>query len=327
MRRRQFVGALGATAAIWPLSARAQLPGRIYRIGYLSLGSPAAEATRFDAFKAGLAGLGYVEGRNLIIETRWLDGRKYDDLAGLADQLVLQKPDVIVTATTPGVSAVNRATTAIPIVFASVGDAVATGLVSSLARPGGNVTGTSYFLPELGAKRIELLKEAMPGLTKAGILYNSTNRAAEAVLAAVRRSALALKIDLSEYGVREPGDLEEIFAAMAAKSVGAVVITEDPMLIYHSEALAKLALRHRLATCGFPESAQVGGFAAFGIDFVQLWRQAATFVDKILRGAKPSDLPVELATKFVTAVNLKTAKAIGIDVPTSLLLRADQVFE
>jgi putative tryptophan/tyrosine transport system substrate-binding protein len=327
MKRREFITLLGGAAVVWPSAASPQQADKLYRIGYLSLGSPAAEATRFNAFRAGLAAFGYVEGKNLVIETRWLNGGKYDQLAELAAQLADLKVDVIVTATTPGVSAVERATTTIPIVFASVGDAVAVGLVSSLARPGGNVTGTSYFLPELAAKRLELLKEAIPGLVQAGVLFNPANPAAQPVLAAMRLTAQSLKLELSEFAAREASDLEAVFAAMAAKPVGALVVTEDPMLIYNSEACANLALKHRIASCGFPEIAQAGGFAAYGIDFVDLWRRAATFVDKILKGAKPADLPVEQATKFVTMVNLKTAKAIGVEVPTSLLARVDAVIE
>jgi putative ABC transport system substrate-binding protein len=327
MRRRDFISFLGGAAAAWPLAARAQQPNKVHRIGYLSLGSPAAEATRFNAFRAGLAALGYVEGKNLAIETRWLEAGKYDQLAELAAQLVDLKVDVIVTYATPGVSAAKRATKTIPIVFATVGDAVAVGVVSSLARPGGNVTGNTYFLPELAAKRLELLKDAIPGLVQAGVLFNPANPATEPVLSAMRLTAQSLKLELSEFAAREPADLEGAFAAMAAKPVGAFVIPEDPMLIYNAEASAKLALKYRLAACSFLEFAQVGGFAAYGIDFPDMWRHAAVFVDKILKGAKPADLPVEQATKFVTMVNLRTAQAIGVEVPTSLLLRADEVIE
>ncbi|MFI5011039.1 MAG: ABC transporter substrate-binding protein [Hyphomicrobiales bacterium] len=326
MRRRDLMALMGGVA-MWPLAARAQQAGNVHRIGYLSLGSPAAEATRFDAFRAGLAALGYVEGKNLVIETRWLEGGKYDRLAALAAQLVDLKVDVIVTYATPGVSAAQRATKTIPIVFATVGDAVAMGLVSSLARPGGNVTGTSYFLPELASKRLELVKEAIPGLAQAGVLFNPANPAAEPVLAAMRLTAQSLKVELSEFAAREATDLEGAFAAMDAKPVGAVVITEDPMLIYSTEASAKLALKHRLASCGFPEFAQAGGLVAYGIDFPDMWRRAAVFVDKILKGARPADLPVEQATKFVTIVNLKTAKAIGVEVPATMLAQADEVIE
>ena len=327
MKRREFIRLLGSAATSWPLAARAQQADKVYRIGYLSLGSPTAEATRFNAFRAGLAALGYVEGKNLTIETRWLEGGKYDQLAELAAQLVDLKVDVIVTYTTPGVLAAKRATTTIPIVMAVVADALASGLVSSLARPGGNVTGMTYFVPELAAKRLELLKDSVPSLLQAGVLFNSANPSHEPVLSAMRLTAQALKLELVEFAVREVADLEGAFAAMAAKPVGAVVITEDPVLIYNAEAGAKFALRYRLASCGFIEFAQAGGLVGYGIDYLDMWRYAATFVDKILKGAKTADLPVERATKFLTIVNLMTTKAIGVELPTSLLLRADQVIE
>ena len=245
----------------------------------------------------------------------------------MATQLVDLEVEVIVTYATPGVSAARHATSTIPIVFATVGDAVAVGLVASLARPGGNVTGTSYFLPELAAKRLALLKEAVPGLARAGVLFNPANPAAEPVLSAMRLTAQSLKIELSGLAVREASELASAFAAMAQGPAGAVAIAEDPMLIYNAPLIAKLALEHRLASCGFPEFAEAGGLLAFGIDFPEMWRHAAVFVDKILRGAKPADLPVEQATRFVTLVNLKVAKAIGIEVPASLLQRADEVIE
>jgi putative ABC transport system substrate-binding protein len=189
------------------------------------------------------------------------------------------------------------------------------------------VTGLTFLLPELASKRLELLKEAIPGLAQAGVLVNSASTVREPLLAAIKLTAQSLKLELSEFAVRESADLESAFAAMAAKPVGAFVITEDPVLIYNPEISAKLALKYRLASCGFPELVQAGGFVAYGVDFPDLWGRAAAFVDKILKGAKPQDLPVEQPTKFSTTVNLKTAKLIGIEVPTSLLLRADEVIE
>jgi putative tryptophan/tyrosine transport system substrate-binding protein len=326
MRRRDFVTLFGSAAVAWPLAARAQQLNN-YRIGYLGLGSSASQATRFDAFLAGLAALGYVEGKNIVIERRWLGSRPYDQLDNLARQLVDLKVDVIVTHATPGVLAAKRATTTIPIVIAAVGDAVETGLVSSLARPGGNVTGTTFFNPELSAKRTELLKEAIPGLVKAGLLYNPANPSNGPVLAAVNTTAQSLRLELVEFPVRELADLNDAFSAMAAKSVGAFVITEDPVLIYNVPTSATFALQHRLAGCGFPEFARAGGFVGYGVDFPDLWRHAATFVDKILKGTRPANIPVEQPTKFQTIVNLKTAKTIGVEVATSLLLRADEVIE
>lgn len=327
MKRRAFIIRLAGFALCGPSAARAQQAGRLHRIGYLSLGSPAAEATRFDAFRAGLAALGHVEGRNIVIETRWLDGRSYDQLGGLAAELVELKADVIVTYATPGVSAARRVTDTIPIVFATVGDAVAVGLVASLARPGGNVTGTSYFIPELAAKRLELLKEAMPGLERAAVLLNAANRSIEPIVAALRLTARSLTLELEEVRVRDAGDLDGAFATMTTKSVGALVVTEDPMLIYTSRTIATLAQRHRIACAGFSELAHAGGLIAYGIDFPDMWRRAAGFVDKILKGAKPADIPVEQATKFRLEVNLATARALGIAFPLAFLGQADGVIE
>jgi len=327
MRRRTFIAAVGGGVLASVARLRAAENGAVHRIGYLSLGSPAAEATRFNALRAGLATLGYVEGKNLVIEARWLDGGKYETLPDLAVQLLALKVDVIVTYATPGVQAAQSVTKTVPIVFTSLGDAVAVGVAASLAHPGGNATGNTYFIPELAAKRLELLKEAIPSLDGAGVLFNAGNRSTAPVLKSLQVAAQSLDIELMQFAVAEPADLADAFAAMAKKSLRAFVISEDPMLIYNIETCARLALQYRLASSGFPESALAGGFVAYGIDFLELWRHAASFVDKILKGTAVADLPVEQATKFVTVVNKKTAAAIGIEVPTSLLLRADQVIE
>jgi len=318
--------ALGAAIAL-PARGPAWAQDRRVRIGYLSLGSPAAEATRFDALRAGLAALGYVEGRNLEIASRWLDGRKYELLGELAQELVAAGVDVIVTYTTPGVNAAKRASQTIPIVFASAGDAVAVGLVASLARPGGNVTGNSYFLPELAAKRLEILKEAVPSLKAAGVLFNPANSSAPSVLAASRTAAEALKLELVEVPTRQPADFDAAVADLAAKGAGGFTVNEDPMLIYGAAATAALAQKHRLATCGFPELASAGGLLGYGVDLVELWRRAATFVDKIVKGARPADIPVEQATKFLLTANTKTARTLGLTLPVALIARADGTIE
>jgi len=328
MQRRGFMTLLGGAAVGWPALVLAQQADKVYRIGYLGVSSAVSQASRIriNAFRAGLAALGYVEGKNIVIETRWLEG-KYEQLAELATQLVDLKVDVIVTHSTPGVLAAKRATTTIPIVITAAGDVVASGLVSSLARPGGNVTGITYFNPELAAKRLELLKEAVPGLKLTGVLINSANPVREPVLSAMKLTAQSLKLELEEFPVRDVTDLQSAFAAMAAKRVEAFVTLEDPLLIFNVEAGAKLALTYRLASCGFIEFARAGGFLAYGVDFLGMWRHAATFVDKILKGSKPADLPVEQPTKFELAINLKTAKALDLTVPPTLLARADEVIE
>lgn len=323
MNRRALL-ALLASAVLAAPAVRAQ---QVRRIGYLSLGTPAAEATRFDAFRAGLAALGWVEDKTIAIEARWLDGGKYERLTEMAAELAALNVEAIVTYATPGVTAAKRATATIPIVFATVGDAVAVGLVESYARPGGNVTGTSYFIPELAAKRLELLKEAVPDLARSGVLYNAANRSIEPVLAALREAGQAMGLELDAVAVREPAEIDAAVQGMAARRTGGVVVSEDPMLIYNSATIARAALLNRIAACGFPELAQAGGLIGFGIDFVDTWRHAASYVDRILKGAKPADIPVERATKFVTVANLKTASDLGVDLSRSLLPRADEVIE
>ena len=324
MRRREFVGLLGGVAAttIWPRASRAQQSsGKVFRIGFLGL--PAADGLpkRTEAFRAGLRDLGYQEGRDVVIEYRWADSN-YDRLPALMAELINLRVDVIVTHGTPGVMAAKQATSTIPIVIAVVGDAVASGLVASLARPGGNVTGLTFFQPELNAKRLELLKETVPDLTDVGVLLNPANRMNEPVLPQVTQVARSLKLELHQFDAREPGEFERAFASMAAKRVRALVVFDDAMLIGNAKTVAALALKHGLYSCGFPEFATAGG-----LNFPDMFRRAATFVDKILKGTKPADLPVEQAARFETILNLATAKALGLNVPSSLLLRADEVIE
>jgi putative ABC transport system substrate-binding protein len=326
MKRREFITLLGGAAA-WPLAARAQQPaGKVFRIGFVGLPTADSLPKRPEAFRAGLRDLDYQEGRNVIIEYRWAD-EHYERLPALFAEMVGLNVDVIVTHGTPGILAAKQATTTIPIVFAAAGDAVASGLVSSLAQPGGNVTGLTYFNPELAAKRLELFKEVMPGLTDVGILSNPANPFNEAIVPAMRVTAQALKLALHQYGVRGPAEFEGAFAAMATRRVGALVVLDDATLIANASAVAKLALQQRLPSSGWPDFAVAGGLMAYGVNFPDMFRRAATFVDKILKGANPPELPVERSTKFETIVNLKTAKALGLEVPPSLLVRADQVIE
>jgi putative ABC transport system substrate-binding protein len=292
------------------------------------VGLPTADSLpkRPEVFRAGLRDLGYEEGRNIVIEFRWADGH-YERLPALFSELIRLNVDVIVTHGTPGSLAAKQSTTKIPIVFATAGDAMASGLVESLARPGGNVTGSTYFIPELSAKQLELLKETIPGLTDVAILLNPANPMNEPVVPAMQQTAQSLKLKLHQFGVRGPTELEGAFAAMAAGRVGALVAIDDATLIANAPMIAKLASRQRLPASGWPDFAVAGGLMAYGVNYLDLFRRAATFVDKILKGTKPSDIPVERATKFETIVNLKTAKALAIDMPTSLLLRADEVIE
>jgi putative ABC transport system substrate-binding protein len=327
LRRREFITLLGGAAAAWPLAARGQQPSaKVFRVGFLGLPTANSLPKRPEAFRAGLRDLGYREGQDFVIEYRWADG-KYDQLPWLLSDLIRLKVDVILTHGTPGVLAAKQATTTIPIVMAVVGDALGSGLVSSLARPGGNVTGLTFFNPELAAKRLELLKETLPGLTDVGLLLNLANPVNKSILPEMNGVARPLKLELHQFDVRAPTEFEGAFAAMAAKRVGAFVVIDDAMLISNAPAVAALALKQRLPSCGWPDFAIDGGLMAYGVDFPDMFRRAATFVDKILKGAKPGDLPIERSTKFEIIVNLKTAKALGLTIPYNLLARANEVIE
>ena len=317
---------LALTLLAGPLTGHAQQPRKVPRIGFLGATTEAGHRSRVEAFRQGLRALGYVEGENLVIEFRWAEGQ-YDRLPALAAELVGLKVDLLVTYGTPGTQAAKRATTTIPIVMATSGDAVASGLITSLARPGGNITGSTYFSPELNAKQLELLKEAFPGLQRVAVLQNPDNPAEVQVLHTMALTATPLKLELQSFEARGPGDFESAFTAMAKWRIGALVITDDSMLIANAGGLAALVAQRRLPAIGFKDFAQAGGLFAYGVDLPELFRYAAVFVDKILKGAKPADLPVERATKFDLLINLKTAKALGLTIPQSLLMRADEVIE
>jgi putative ABC transport system substrate-binding protein len=326
--RRTALSLALASLAMAGLPALAQPVGRAWRIGFLS---PAAASSpvwkvRIEALKAGLRELGYVEGRNLVIDFRWAEG----DLArlpALADELVRLKPDVIVTATTPGAMAAKRATQSIPVVLASVGDPVSTGLVSSLARPGGNLTGSSLFTADESAKRVELIKDALPRVQRVALLVNPSNPLWAGSVEEVARVAGILKIEVQRIEARAPGELERAVAAAVEKRADALVVVEDSLFTGEAGRLAGLALRHRLPAIGQVVFADAGGLIGNGTNQVVLFRRAGTFVDKILKGAKPADLPIEQATRFELVVNLKTAKALGISLPKALLFRADRIIE
>jgi putative ABC transport system substrate-binding protein len=327
MRRREFISFFGGAAVVWPLAARAQQPGRVPRIGILGAASASGFANRVAAFRSGLRDLGYVEGTNIIIEFRWAEGN-YARLPGLAAELIGSNVDLIVTHGTPGALAAKQATATIPIVIASIGDPVAVGLVVSVARPGGNITGESFFSPEIQAKKIELLKETMPHLMRVAVLSNPDNSATMGPeFQTMAIAAKSLKVELQQFLARGPNEFESAFEKMAQGHVEAVEITDDGYFNANVGPIAALATKQRLLSIGGEELARAGGVIGFGVDFSAMWRQAASLVDKILKGAKPADLPIEQATRFTTIVNLKAAKAIGISVPTSILLRADEVIE
>jgi len=325
VRRREFITLVGGAAAGWPLAARAQ-QAKVARIGFLGSVSASSHAPRLAAFRAGLRDLGWLEGTNLFIEYRWAEGN-YERLRGLADELVQLKVDVLVTHATPAALAAKSATSTIPIVLTAVGDILGLGLVSSLRLPGGNITGLSFFVPELTAKRLELLKEAVPSLTKAALLLNPDNPLNRVLPQEIEPTAKALNIAIQTFEARRPSEFSQVVAAMIDQKVAALLLNEDTMFNANSSALAVLAAVNRLPSSGFPEFARAGGLIAYGVNLPDMDYRAAAFVDKILKGAKPGELPIERPTKFNIIINLQTAKALGITMPPTLLIRADEVIE
>lgn len=326
MNRRAFLSAVTGSLLAAPIVAETQQASRVWRIGFLGATSPSGYASLVEALRQGLRDHDYVEGKNLIIEYRWAEG-KYDRLPNLAAELVRQKVDLIVTHGTPGTLAAKQATKTIPIVMALTGDAVANGLVTSNARPGGNITGTSFFFPELNAKRLELLKEALPRARRIAALANPDNPATAGALKAMEQMAGSLTADFHVVDVRGPDEFPRAFSEMVRKRVEGVVVLDDGMLIGNAGKVADLTTKNRLPAIGFQEYVDAGGLMAYGANFPKLWRRAGSFVDKILKGTRPADLPVEQASNFDLIVNLKTARALGLVIPPSLLGRADQVIE
>jgi putative ABC transport system substrate-binding protein len=321
MIRREFVTLLGGAVAAWPLAVRAQRRGNVARIGLLGAASESGMAPRVEGLRSGLRDLGYVEGTNVIIEYRFADD-KYERLPELAADLVRSNVDVIVTNGTPGSLTAKQATATIPIVVATIGDPLR--VVASLARPGGNITGLSSFGPELFAKRIELVKELMPQLTRMATLFNP---GAPGDVKTMETTAESLKVELQQFPVRAPSEFENAFQRMEQGRIAAVAIDEDVMLSANLGAIASLATKGRLVAVGNKEFAQAGGLIGYGGDIVANYRRAAVFVDKILKGAKPADIPFEQVVKVEFILNLKTAKVLGLDIPPIMLVRADEVIE
>jgi len=328
MRRRDFITALGSVAAAWPLTARAQQTGKMSRVGYLGSSSPSLEPHYVEAFRQKLRDLGHVEGENIVIEYRWAEGQD-DRLPNLATELVRLEPDIIVTTGTPGALAAMQATKTIPIVMASAGDPVGAGLVASLVRPGGNVTGFTILGPELEGKRLELLKQAVPELSRVAVLWNPSNPAIVSYFGTIENAGRALRISLDPVAeVRRADELDNAFFAIASARPHALVVLADRFLLAHRKRIVEFAAAKRLpGMYPYREYVDAGGLMSYAPSNIELFRGTATYVDKILKGAKPGELPVQEPTKFELIVNLKNAKASGIDVPTSLLLRADEVIE
>jgi putative ABC transport system substrate-binding protein len=324
MIRRSFIA--GAVTA-WPLAASAQPAARLRQIGILSPSSASvvADLGFIRALQDGLQERGYVEGRNIVIHYRWADLR-YERLPILAAELVGLKVEALLTTSTPGARAAQAASATIPIVVVAAGDLVASGLVTSLARPGGNLTGQHIFSGEVAAKRLEIMKEAVPSAGRIAVLVNPANAAIGPVMAEMERAARTLRLDLVRIEAAARGGFEAAFAAMTRAEAQALVLIEEPVFAANMEAIATLAAAHRLPMIGPPE-AKSAALIAFGVDLRDLWFRAASYVDRILKGAKPADLPIERATKFAVTVNLQRARALGLALPPSILLRADEVIE
>jgi putative tryptophan/tyrosine transport system substrate-binding protein len=326
MRRREFLGVLGGVAAAWPLAARAQQPAMPV-IGLLSPFSRSDTEPWHQAFRQGLRELGWIEGENISIEYRYAEGRA-ERLPELVADLISHKVAAIVVAVTPDALAATKATKTIPIVMASAGDPVATGLVQNLARPGGNITGLSQMSTDLAAKRLELLKQVASDLSRVAVLWNPRDAISTLTWQEIQLPARRLDIELHSLEVQDNGEFDNAFATAIGAKVGAIYVLPAPIFVDNEKRIAEFAAKNHLPSVfHLPEYVRLGGLMAYGPDRVDLFRRAATYVDKILKGANPGDLPIEQPTKFELVINLKTAKALGLTVPPSVLMRADEVIE
>jgi len=317
--------ALALSILAAPLTAESQPPARVPRIGYLESGSPGTPLV--EAFREGLGDLGWIDGQNIAVEVRAAEG-KYDRLPELAAELVRLKVDVIFASSTPAALAAKQATTMIPIVIARVADPVGSGLVSSLARPGGNITGWTHQGIELRVKYLDLLKEAVPDATRIGVLWNPGNPIHGSSLKSMEATAEALKVELHPVGARDPQEIESAFAALAQRRVQGLTVFQDGMFLAQGPQIIALAARSRIPTMyGLTDLVRTGGLMGYGVNLPGMYRQGASLVDRILKGAKPSELPIEQATRFEFVINLKTAKTLGLTIPPSVLARADEVIQ
>jgi putative ABC transport system substrate-binding protein len=326
VKRRELLIALGLAPLAAALAAHAQQKGKVWRLGFLSSASASAYAYRVEALRAGLRDLGYVEGRNISIEFRWAEGN-YERLHAFAAELVRLKVDIILTHGTPGAQAAKKATTSIPIIVSAISDPVATGLVASLRRPGGNLTGLMFFTQELNEKRLELVREVFPNARRIAILANPDNASMKPIIPALESAAKVLKFEFRRFDVRRPAEFGEAFSAMATWRAEAIVPIEDAMLLANDRELVDQAARRNVPIIGWNEIAEKGGLLAYGVDFVDISRRSASYVDRILKGANPGELPVDRSTKYELVINMKTVKSLGVKLPQSVLVRADRVIE
>ena len=325
MKRREFITLLGGVAATWPLAASAQ--SKTPRIGFMGNSTAALEANLVDAFREGLREHGYEEGRNIVIEYRWADG-KYERFPALVAELIAAKVEVIVTAGTPAALAMKKATTTVPLVMVAVGDPVGTGLVPSLARPGANLTGLSSVAPDLEGKRLQLLREVVPTLSHVAMFINSLNPFHVSSMRQARAAAQTMGIKLQLHDIRKSEDLDDAFAAIRKERPDAVLILADRVFLHNRERMIDFTKEQRLPNVNaYKELVEVGGLMSYGPSYEDMHKRAAIYVDKILKGAKPADLPIEQPSKFTFIVNLKAAKALGVTVPSQLLGLADELID
>jgi len=325
MRRREFITLLGGVAVTWPLAANAQ--SKTPRIGFMGNSTAALEANLVDAFREGLREHGYEEGRNIVIEYRWADG-KYERFPALVAELIAGNVEVIVTAGTPAALAMKKATTTVPLVMVAVGDPVGTGLVPSLARPGANLTGLSSVAPDLEGKRLQLLREVVPALSHVAMFINSLNPFHVSSMRQARAAAQTMGIKLQLHDIRKSEDLDDAFAAIRKERPDAVLILADRVFLHNRERMIDFTKEQRLPNVNaYKELVEVGGLMSYGPSYEDMHKRAAIYVDKILKGAKPADLPIEQPSKFTFIVNLKAAKALGVTVPSQLLGLADELID
>jgi putative ABC transport system substrate-binding protein len=327
MQRRDFITLLGGAVAGWPLAARAQQPTTVQRVGHLSDESHSLGLASFEIIANTLRELGYVEGRNIVFESRYADG-KNDLLPGLAAELVRQRVAVIVAVGTPATLAAKNATEAIPIIFSRIADPVALGLVTSLARPTGNLTGVSVITIDLEAKRIQMLADVIPGLKRVGVLWDPTFPSAALELTEIEHAARLLNIELESIGVRRAEELEAAMNAVVGQRGQALIVVPGLLFTEQRQRIAEIAIKNRLPTMlSRREHVEAGGFMSYGPNYSDMYKRAATYVYKVLKGAKPADLPVEQPTKFELVINLKTAKGLGLTMTREFLLLADEVID
>lgn len=324
--RRALIATVVAAVAS-PLLAHAAAPGAPHRIGFLGNSTAALEANLIGPFRDGLRELGYEEGRNIVIEFRWAEG-KYERFPALIAELLAAKVDVLVTAGTPATLAVKRANTSVPLVMIAVGDPVGTGIAESLARPGGNITGLSSMAPDLEGKRLELLREVMPDLSRTAVLWNPRNAFNEGAMKQARAAADALRIEIVPLAVSKTEELDAALAAVLREKAQAMFVFADRVFLHNRVPIVEFAATHRLPSINaYRELVEAGGLMSFGPSYEDMHRRAATYVAKILKGANPAELPVEQPTRFLLMVNLRAAARLGLKVPPLLLSRADEVIE